>query len=82
MSELELLIAEQAKDDHYRIDLNGTISLDAIPSGADMPRGRQTVSDERHGSLYCYVKLRCRCAKCRNASAEYARTRRRRLACG
>ena len=77
MNELERLVDEQQRDDTYRV---WSISIDAIPAGADIVqrRRRQTVTDPRHGTLACYVGLRCRCSKCRTASAAYARERRRR----
>lgn len=77
--ELEQLILAQARDsDSYRVH---SISIDRFPAGADvtLTRIRQTATDTRHGSLYCYVMLRCRCPKCRGASAAYQRDRRRRL---
>lgn len=83
--ELEALIAEQREDDlfgHRVLAENGSwsVSVDAWASGADAVQRRAKVSDDRHGSLYCYVRLRCRCAKCRARSAEYARERRARRA--
>jgi hypothetical protein len=76
VTELERLIAEQQADDasHH---VHG-LSVDAFPSGADLPRRRARAHDDRHGTLACYVNLRCRCPKCRAASAAYARDRRRR----
>jgi len=80
MSELARLIAEQERDDRtgHRINTS-TISLDSFPSGVDAPKPRGFATDIRHGTLYCYVRLRCRCAKCRTASAAYARERRLKL---
>lgn len=74
--ELAHLIADQARDAaSFRVS---SYSLDQFPSGADIiyDRRRLTVTDSRHGSLYCYVKLLCRCARCRAVSATYARDRR------
>lgn len=82
MSELAALIAEQEADARNGGRVN-SYSLDALPGvGADLlTRARRlTVTDDRHGTLYCYVRLRCRCAKCRARSALYARERRARRA--
>lgn len=39
------------------------------------PVDSQSTTD-RHGTLYAYVKLRCRCGRCRLAMAEWKRNRR------
>lgn len=87
MTELDRLIVEQQRDDaSWRVF---GLSVDQFANGADVvhePR-RLTAHDDRHGTLGCYVRLECRCVKCRAASAAYARDRRRRApmvacACG
>ena len=75
MNELETLIAEQAKDDTYRVY---SLSHDAWPSGPDAPRPRQLVTDPRHGTLSMAKRYGCTCAKCRAASAAYQRDYNRR----
>ena len=75
MTELETLIAEQAKDDTYRVH---SISVDAWHSGVDTPRPRLRAHDSRHGTLYCAKVLHCKCKKCREASAKYQREYNRR----
>ena len=76
MSELARLIEEQAKDAAtFRVH---SISLDAFPSGVDAPGAKQLANDGRHGSLYYYVRLRCRCVKCRAGNAAYKREWKRR----
>lgn len=79
MSELADLIRDQQRDmlTGDRV-LNGTVSLDAFPDLTEFRR-KVLAHDDRHGTLYLYVKQRCRCAKCRAASAAYARARRKRL---
>lgn len=85
--ELRRLILEQERDaESYRVF---GLSVDQFEAGADIVHTarRLTAHDDRHGTLGCYVRLRCRCAKCRAASAAYARDRRRRAqkiacACG
>ena len=73
--ELEQLIAEQA-DDMERGDRVWSVSLDAFPS-VDVAehRPRLRASDERHGTLFGYVRLRCRCSRCCQASREYEQRR-------
>ncbi len=75
MTELEALIAEQTKDDTYRVF---SVSVDAWPSGADAPRPRLRVTDTRHGTLTGAKVLKCKCSRCRAASAKYQREYNRR----
>ena len=78
LEELDRLIREQQRDDTPfarpgRMD----VSLDAFPS-PDVPRGRLSASDPRHGTLHCAKVLLCKCVKCRRASADYQREYNRR----
>ena len=78
-TELEQLIAEQAKDMRSG-DRVYSLSYDAWESGADLVYrySRKLATDPRHGTLNCYTNLRCRCTKCRAASAQAKREQRRR----
>jgi hypothetical protein len=79
LRELEALVAEQAHDMTHG-DRVWSTSVDAFPSGADIvhERQRQTVTDTRHGTLYSYKRLRCKCQKCTRANRDYKRGRRAR----
>ncbi len=73
-SELDRLIAEQEQDLEHGDRVWG-ISVDQFASGAEVilqPR-RLLAHDDRHGTLYCYTRLKCRCKRCRAANAAYAR---------
>ena len=77
MTELELLIAEQAKDmkNGHRV---WSKSVDEFPSGADVihtPRRRRKLAhDPGHGTkLHYYTVLGCRCEKCKALSRETKR---------
>lgn len=76
-SELNRLIAEQEHDLEHGHRVWG-ISVDQFASGAEVilqPR-RLLAHDDRHGTIYCYTGLKCRCASCRAAMAAHARTQR------
>lgn len=74
MTELETLIAEQARDMAARGC--GSISLDRLDDGVYIrPRGRAT--DDRHGTENLYQHGPCRCSRCRTAHAAYRQERRR-----
>ena len=85
VSELEELIAAQDLDMRtgHRVkggvcgDLHATLELgpDGLP--VFTRSRRQTANDDRHGTLYCYHRLRCRCSKCRAAAATWQREWRR-----
>ncbi len=75
MTELEQLIADQHRDLRWGDRVYG-FSLDRLPHGADTPAPRARAHDDRHGTIYCYTGLRCRCEKCRRAIREHARNQR------
>jgi len=81
VSELARLIAEQQAD-MRRGDRVWSVSLDAFPSGPDIPRPRLLVTDDRHGTLNGYIHLRCRCDKCKAANAASSRKYARRKTAG
>lgn len=71
MSELEQLIAEQARDD--ACDRVWSLSVEGMHLLDDARPRRLTVSDGRCGTLTAYKGLRCRCVRCRAANAAYQR---------
>ena len=77
MTELERLIADQEHDARFG-DRVFSLSHDAWPSGPDLPQARLRVTDPRHGTLYGAKVLKCKCARCRAASAAYQREYNRR----
>src|SRR5690349_13592760 len=60
LSELQSLIAEQEKDDRTGHRVYG-ISLDALPSGPDVPRPRQLATFPVPHGLSRYKRYGCRC---------------------
>jgi len=74
---LDKLIAEQAKDDTYHVH---SLSLDAFPSGADVVQVRRKLklAATPHGTLTGAKVFKCKCEKCRAASAAYQRAYNRR----
>ena len=82
MTELEQLIADQARDARLG-DRVHSLSIDAWPSGLDAllaPRRLVAAPRYPHGTMSSYTHGRCRCRVCRDASAAYARERRLRKA--
>lgn len=78
VSELDRLIAEQARDARsFRVFRSGDVSLDAIGDGAPA-RLTVLVSDPVHGTPNGYGNHRCRCDRCREAWRDYQRDWQRR----
>jgi hypothetical protein len=88
-SELDLLIAEQERDRKHGHHVHGDV-IDALALAHLVTLGRDgmaaletrpvLVHDDRHGTLYCYKRLGCRCPQCKAASAAWQREWRKRRA--